>query len=134
MQDSFEVFAREVPIADTNHAVLGSFEKCCAGGIIGLSVGRVVRVALELHDEPLGVAVEVHDEAVEHVLAAKLQAEDAPVSQQRPRVALGRGRRSAQLTREDELLRRFNVPEWIHRSIMPAAAPPLGTKTARAGA
>ena len=55
MQDSFEVFAREVPIADTNHAVIGSFEKCCAGGIIGLSVGRVVRVALELHDEVRGI-------------------------------------------------------------------------------
>jgi len=81
MQDSFEVFAREVPIADTNHAVIGSFEKCCAGGIIGLSVGRVVRVALELHDEPLGVAVEVHDEAAttrSARLEALLDAIDAP--------------------------------------------------------
>ena len=133
MQDSFEVFAREVPIADTNHAVIGSFEKCCAGGIIGLSVGRVVRVALELHDEPLGVAVEVHDEAVEHVLAAKLQAEDAPVSQQRPRVALGWRHCSTQLTRHREPVCVREVPERIHGSKLAPGAAPLPTGTACEG-
>src|SRR5213083_3697976 len=133
MQDSFEVFAREVPIADTNHAVIGSFEKCCAGGIIGLSVGGVVRVALELHDEPLGVAVEVHDEAVEHVLAAKLQAEDAPVSQQRPRVALGWRHCSTQLTRHREPVCVREVPERIHGSKLAPGAAPLPTGTACEG-
>ena len=83
------MFGRDVSVPDANHTVTGGFEEFRTGGIIGLSVARIVCVALELHDEPPGDAVEVHDEAVQDVLATKLQAEDAPVSQQRPRVALG---------------------------------------------
>src|SRR2546426_11623150 len=73
-------------------------------------------VTLQLQDQPLSGAIEVHDEAVQHVLAAELEAEDTPVAQQRPSVALRRGRRSAQLTRQGELLGRAEVPERIHGS------------------
>ncbi len=83
------MFGRDVSVPHANYTVTGGFEECCPRGIIRLSVACIVRVALELHDEPPGDAVEVHDEAVQDVLATKLQAEDAPVSQQRPRVALG---------------------------------------------
>ena len=83
---------RDVSVPDANHTVTGGFEEFCTGGIIGLSVARIVRVALKLQDEPPGRAVEIHDEAVQDVLATKLQAKDAPVPQQRPRVALGRRR------------------------------------------
>src|SRR6266516_955438 len=116
LQDSLEVFARDVSIPDANHAVPGGFEKCCTGGIIGLLLTRVVHVALEPHDEPLGAAVEVHDEAVEDVLTAKLQAKNAPVSQQRPRVALGRGRCATQLPRPGKPLCVREAPERIHGS------------------
>jgi len=86
------VVGRDVSVPDANHTVTGGFEEFCTGGIIGLSVARIVRVALKLQDEPPGRAVEIHDEAVQDVLATKLQGKDAPVSQQRPRVALGRRR------------------------------------------
>src|SRR5438034_6070229 len=47
LQDSLEVFARDVSIPDANHAVPGRFEKCCRGAIIGLLLTRVVHVALD---------------------------------------------------------------------------------------
>ena len=75
------MFGRDVSVPDATHTVTGGFEECCTGGIIGLSVARIVRVALKLQDEPPGRAVEIHDEAVQDVLATKLQAKDAPVPQ-----------------------------------------------------
>jgi hypothetical protein len=79
------MFARDVSVPEAHHTVASGFEERCPGGVIRPPVARVVRVALELHDEPLSGAVEVHDEAVKNVLAAKLQAEDAPIAQQRLR-------------------------------------------------
>src|SRR5436190_901691 len=107
---------------------------CWTGGIIGLLLTRVVHVALEPHDEPLGAAVEVHDEAVEDVLTAKLQAKNAPVSQQRPRVALGRGRCATQLPRPGKPLCVREAPERIHGSKLVRGAAPLPTGTACEGA
>ena len=133
-QDCLEALARHIAVPDAHHAVARGFEERSAGGVVGQLVGPVVCVTLQVQHQALRDAVEVHDEAAQDVLAPKLQPEHPAIPQQRPRVALGRGRRSAQLTREDEFLRGFNVPEWIHRSNMSAAAPPPGTKTARAGA
>ena len=66
------MFGCDVSVPYANHTVAGGFEECCTCGIIRLSVARIVRVALELHDEAPGHAVEINDEAVEDVLAPKL--------------------------------------------------------------
>ena len=71
--------AGDIAIPDADHAVAGSLQECRTSGIVGLSVAPVVRVALELYDEPLAGAVEVHDETVQDVLPAELQAKDAPI-------------------------------------------------------
>src|SRR5438034_9928741 len=78
-QAGCELLARDVSIPDADHAVAGSLQECRTSGIVGLSVATVVRVALELCDEALAGAVEVHDETVQDVLPAELQAKDAPI-------------------------------------------------------
>ena len=64
-QDRFEVFARDLPIPDADHAIAGSFEQLRSSCIVGFLSDAVVRVAFELQDEPHRDAVEVHDEAMQ---------------------------------------------------------------------
>jgi len=49
----------------------------------------VVHTSLELDDDAFARAVKVNDEAVQHVLPPELQAEYAPIAQQRPRRTFG---------------------------------------------
>ena len=90
--------ARDVSIPNADDAVTSGFEQLCARGVVALSVTPVMRIALELHDEPLGDTIEVHDKAVQDVLAAELQAEHTAVAQQRPRMAFGWSRGTAKRT------------------------------------
>jgi hypothetical protein len=65
-----------------------------------------VWTAFELDDQLQRRAVEVYDEAVEDLLAAKLETEQAAIAQERPRVPF-RGRGLApKLARARELRRR----------------------------
>ena len=73
------MLAGDIAIPDADHEVPGGLEEFRTGEIVHLSIAPVVRVALELDDEPLGGAVEVHDEAVQDVLQAELQAKDASI-------------------------------------------------------
>ena len=133
-QECFEARAADVPIPDTDDAVTSGFEQVRAGGVVGLSVTPVVRIALQLHHKPLGDAIEVRDEAVQDVLAAKLEAEHAAVPQQPPRVALGRRCRSAELTRQRERLGGREVAKGIHGPRLALPRVTRRTKTARARA
>jgi len=98
------VLARDVSIPDPYYTIAGSFEAFRTRDIITLSLARVVYVAFQLQDQPTGGTVEVHNEAVQDVLASKLQSKDASIPQQRPRMALSRRRRSAQVAGEREPL------------------------------
>jgi hypothetical protein len=69
---------------------------------------------IEFYDQLQRRAVEIHDETVQHVLAAKLQAEQASVPQQRPYVSLGRRWLAAQLAREREFLLDTDGTQGIH--------------------
>ena len=69
--ERFQTLARDVVVPNTDHAAASSFEVFRTGGIVGLSVTPVVRVALEFQHEPFGDAIEVHDEAVQDMLAAE---------------------------------------------------------------
>ncbi len=66
------MLARDVSIPDPDHAKAGSFEVFRTRDIITLSLARVVRVAFQLQDQPPGGTIEVHNEAVQDVLASKL--------------------------------------------------------------
>ena len=90
--DSLERSPGDVLVPHADHSEAGGFEHLRPCSVVCSLVRSVERVALKLQDEPPGRAVEIHDEAVQDVLATKLQGKDAPVPQQRPRVALGRRR------------------------------------------
>jgi len=132
-QECFKAPARDVTIPDPEDAITSSFEQFRASGVVRPSVASVVRVAFQLQDEPLGHAVEVHDEAVQDVLAAELQTEHAPVAQQRPRVAFGRARCSAELAREREFPCEPDVAERIRASRVARPTFPWRTRRARDG-
>ena len=79
-QDRFQMIPSDVAIPDSDHPKASGFEHLSASCVIHGLVSLMVRVAFELHDDPLHDAVEVHDEAVQHVLATEFQTEDATVS------------------------------------------------------
>jgi len=80
----------------------------------------IVHTSLELDDDAFARAVKVNDEPVKHMLPPELQAEDAPVTQQRPCMTLGGSTPMAQRAGERESLRRFEATERIHRARMTA--------------
>jgi len=63
-----------------------------------------VRVTIELQHDPRFQTTKVHDEAVQHMLTAKLQAKHTAIPQERPRESLRRCGASAQLARQCEFL------------------------------
>jgi hypothetical protein len=71
-------------------------------------------VPVELHHEPERRAVEVHDEAMQDVLAAEPETEQATIAEKRPRVALGRRRLPTKLSREGDSLRHRDSTYRIH--------------------
>jgi len=75
---------------------------------------RVVYVALKLHHKAFRDAVEIHDEAVQDMLAPELQAQHRAVAEERPRVSLARRRVQTQLTRERKPLGVCESAEWVH--------------------
>lgn len=79
-QDRFEMITSDVGIPDSDHPKASGFEHLRVSRVICCLVRLTVRVAFELHDDPLGDAVEVLDEAMQHVLATESQIEDATVS------------------------------------------------------
>src|SRR5207247_10433082 len=93
-----------------------------------------VRCALKLEHQSLGGAVEVNDEPMQHVLAPKLEAEDAPLPQQRPCISLSGRCRAAQLARLRELPAGRDTPQPIHTAHTRAASSRHQTRTSRLGA
>src|SRR3989442_1151722 len=100
----------------------GGLEGCRARDIVRPSFTPRVRCALKLEHQPLGGAVEVNDEPMQHVLAPKLEAEDTTIPQQRPRVSLGGRRRASQLARLRKLPAGRDTPERIHTAHTRAAS------------
>src|SRR5262245_20661757 len=74
----------------------------------------VVDKTLELDDDVLAEAAEVHDESVQHVLSPELQSENPPVPHQRPHVLLGGCGLTAHLTSQLEELSRSQMTQGIH--------------------
>jgi len=67
-----------VPHAD--HPEPSGFENLGTGCVVRFLVRSVVRVTLQLQNEPLGGAIEVDDEAAQDMLATELQAEYAALA------------------------------------------------------
>ena len=65
------------------------------------------------HEAQLGT-IEVHDEPVHHVLAAKLQPEDTAIAQERPCVSLFRRRSGPELARQRQFLGDRDRAQRIH--------------------
>jgi len=63
-----------------------------------------VWVTVKLQHQPQLSTIEIHDETVQHMLPAKLEAEQLAVAQQRPGVSLGRRRLAAEPARERDFL------------------------------
>jgi len=110
------VIACHVAVRNADHSIARGLEGCRTRGVVRLSFTRRVRRALKLEHQPFGGTTEVNDEPMHHVLTPKLEAEDAPIPQQRPRVSLGGRRSASQLARLRKLSAGRDTPEWIHRA------------------
>src|SRR6266581_4680075 len=121
-QQRCEVVACHIAVRDADDSITCGLQDCRTRGIMRPSLTPRVRRALKLEHQPLGGAVEVNDEPVQHVLAPKLEAEGAPITQQRPRVSLGGRRVAAQLARLRELPAGRDAPERIHTAYTRAAS------------
>src|SRR3989442_11094321 len=113
-QQRSQVIACHIAVRNADHAIARGLEGCRAGGVVRPSFPPRVRRALKLEHQPLGGAVEVNDEPMQHVLAPKLEAEDAPLPQQRPCISLSGRCRASQLARLRKLPAGRDTPEWIH--------------------
>src|SRR3989441_626839 len=130
-QQRCQVVACHIAVRDADHSIACGLQDCRTRGIMRLSFAPRVRRALKLEHQPLGGAVEVNDEPMEHVLAPKLEAEDAPLPQQRPCISLSGRCRASQLARLRKLPAGRDTPEWIHKSHARAASSDHQTETPR---
>ncbi len=119
-QESFEVFSAHVFVAYADDSIARGRQKLATCAVIALPSGSVVHASLELDDDAFPGTVKVDDEAVQHMLPAKLQTEYPSIAQQRPRMTLGGSRPMAQRSSQSESLRRSEATERIHRARMPA--------------
>jgi hypothetical protein len=117
-QDCFEVFSAHVLVAYANDPITRRCQKLATRAVINLSRWSIVHTPVELDNHAFAGAVKVNDEAVQHMLPAKLQTEYAPIAQQRPRMTFGGSGSAAQLTGEREPLRRAEATKRIHRARM----------------
>src|SRR3989454_505988 len=113
-QQRSQVIACHIAVRNADHAIARGLEGCRARGVVRPSFTPRVRRALKLEHQPLGGAVKVNDEPMQHVLAPKLEAEDAPLPQQRPCISLSGRCRASQLARLRKLPAGRDTPEWIH--------------------
>jgi hypothetical protein len=132
-QDSFEVLSAHVFVAYSNNSIACRCQKTGTCAVVGLLSSSVVRISLEFDDDAFAGTVEVNDETMQDVLPAKLQAEYAPIAQQRPRMAFGGSRPMAQRVGERESLRRSEATERIHRPRMTARRHADATRIPRVG-
>jgi hypothetical protein len=123
------VCACDIAVSDPDHSIASGLKEGSAGGIVGPLIARVVHVTLELYHEPFRSAVEVHDEAVQDMLATEFQAEHGASAKQGPRVSLGRGWVQPELTREREPLGGREPAQRVHRATVAHAAPGRVTRT-----
>src|SRR3989442_2728459 len=130
-QQRCQVIACHIAVRNADHAIARSLEGCRARGVVRPSFTPRVRRALKLEHQPLGGAVKVNDEPMQHVFAPKLEAEDAPLPQQRPCISLSGRCRASQLARLRKLPAGRDTPEWIHKSHARAASSDHQTETPR---
>ncbi len=74
-QNLFKLRPCDIAVSDADHSVTGGLQECGTSGIEALPIGRVVDVAFDLQYESFRGAIEVHDEAVQDMLAAELETE-----------------------------------------------------------
>ncbi|HMJ57540.1 MAG TPA: hypothetical protein VK467_00255 [Gemmatimonadales bacterium] len=65
-----------------------------------------MNISVQFHDQAFPDAIEIHDEAVQDMLAPDLESEHTTVAKERPRVPLGRRRVQPELACKGELLSR----------------------------
>jgi hypothetical protein len=108
------VFSTHIFVAHSNNAIASRRQESSPGAVIvSLSVS-IVYISLELDDDPFAGAKQIHDEPVQDVLSPKLQAEDAAVAEERPRMTFSGSRMSSKLTRTRESLGCSQSSKWIH--------------------
>ena len=108
------MFSTHVLVPYSKNTIARRCQKLSTRAVINLSSWSIVHTPLELDNHAFAGAVKVNDEAVQHVLPAKLQTEYAPIAQQRPRMTFGGSGSAAQLTGELEPLRRPEATKRIH--------------------
>jgi hypothetical protein len=113
------VLSTHILVADPNNHVARSFQEPgpCAV-IVPLRIG-VVHIPVELDHDPATGTKKVYDEAVQYMLPPKLQAEDAAVAQQRPRVPFSWSGAVAKFTGARRSLRSSEPTKGIHRLSVP---------------
>ena len=117
-QERLQSRPRDVAVPDADYAITLGFEEGRPRLVVCPSIGAVMNAALELYDQPFRGTVEVHDETVEDVLAAELQAEDLAIPQQCPAVALGGTGVEAELARQRESLRWGKASQRVHSAML----------------
>jgi len=116
LQDSLQVFRRDVAVPNTDHPVARRCQEFRPGVVVATLRRRVMSVSLQLENDPFRNTVKVHDEAMHDMLPAKLETEHAPVAEQAPRVALGGSALLSQLTSRRVQLSAGKGTKWIHEA------------------
>ena len=91
-QQALQSFAAHLRIPNANHSIAPRLEECGPCDIDARLSRLSVNSAIQLQNQAQARAIEIHDETTQDVLAPELQAEDAALSQQRPRQPLSRCR------------------------------------------
>jgi hypothetical protein len=90
---------------------------------------EIVHIPIELDHDPFTGTKEVYDEAVQHMLSPKLQAEDAAVAQQRPRVPFSWSGAVAKLAGARKSLGGSESTKGIHRLSLPDDRPTYASES-----
>jgi hypothetical protein len=98
------VAAGHVSVRDPNHLKSRALKDGSARHVVAPPLIRVMRVTIQLQYDPRLQTTKIHDEAVNYVLPAKLDAKHTAISQERPRESLRRCGASAQFARQCEFL------------------------------
>ena len=98
---------------DSVEAEAGGFKFLLACEVRGAFFGIEVDGAVDFDCEAEFVAVEVEDEAADCVLAAELQAQDAPVAERLPEGVFGRSLRASQAAGSRNVMDVL-APSWFH--------------------
>ena len=117
-EQSLEIAPCDVSIRDSEHLKARGRENGRAGRVVFSAWLVRVDVAVDFQHDTSFERAEVHNEAVQYMLAAELDAEHAAIAQQRPGEALSRCSTRAQFAGESEFLSARGSPKGIHERNM----------------